>query len=79
MKIKKEDDAASVDDLSTVTTEAQIDIRVIAGGYIVTTHVVKGKTRYYGETTSEQIFVQPRKLVKYVADFLETHKNVVEG
>jgi len=79
MKIKKEDDVSDAGDLSTVTTEAQLDIRVIAGGYIVTTRALKGKTRYCGETTTEQIFVQPRKLVKYVADFLETHKNVVEG
>lgn len=71
-KIMKAD---TTDDMAT---EVRVEIRAVAGGYILTEMVAKGHSQYL-QSTREQIFVQPRKLLKHVADFLETHKSVVEG
>lgn len=60
------------------TTEVRVEIRAVAGGYILTEMVLNDGAGY-SPSSREQIFVQPRKLLKHVADFLETHKNVVEG
>ncbi len=58
--------------------DVRLEIRLVAGGYILTETVLTNGSSY-SQTNREQIFVQPRKMLKRVADFLESHKNVVEG